>query len=100
MYHLKDKTNTEGKIHLIGAYGGTILICTSIAIDFKLWYISLGYIIFVVLIESSILKIKNKVLWLELIAIFVTWIVLYFEKCRISVSYSRTIVNEISNIQF
>lgn len=52
--------------HMLGAYGGVLLSQASIVYDFKMWYITL---IFIILSGTlMILNVNNKIWWVECVA--------------------------------
>ena len=70
----KDKMTNN--VHMIGAYGGVLLSQISIWYNYHMWYIT---IIFIILSGTLLLlKVKNKIWWVEVAAFLSICIVLYF----------------------
>ncbi|MFY9154119.1 MAG: hypothetical protein WAO52_19015 [Prolixibacteraceae bacterium] len=72
------RNRLEGKVHTISAVAGIFLSMLSLIIDFRYW---ISAVIFLILSLAIILsKIKNRTWWIEIAAILVFLVSLYFIK--------------------
>jgi len=74
----KIKKSMERKVHMVGSYVAVICSVLSTWVDFSLWWIALLYAITVILVSKDILKIRNKILWIELSAYFIILLILTY----------------------
>jgi hypothetical protein len=72
------KNKTEEIIHRIGAEGGILLAILAMWIDFNLWYLTIGYILFT--IGAIKFKLKNHTWWIEIVAFITVLLGLFIVK--------------------
>ena len=53
-------------VHFTGAYGGVALSQISIVYDYKMWYVTVAFVVLALILE--LLKVKNKIWWQEILA--------------------------------
>jgi len=63
----KIEKSLERKVHLIGSYLGVGFTILSIIFDFDKWYIGIPFILYIILSMTNIIKIKNKIWWIEIL---------------------------------
>ena len=64
-------------VHMIGAYSGVAFSQLSIAIDFKMYYVNILFIVLSLIIIAY--KIKNHIWWLEILAFSIICYVLGYQ---------------------
>jgi len=62
----KDGKKVEDEVHVIAAMGAVIIGMISMVINYKLWYIPIPLVLF--LIVTKVFKINNPTFWIEVIA--------------------------------
>lgn len=67
------------KLHIYGAYGGVGLSQLSIIFEHHMWYISALFLLLsiIIFLLSKYKGLKNKILWVELLAFMTMFIALY-----------------------
>jgi hypothetical protein len=67
-------------VHLYSAYAAVIFTVLSIIIDYNMWYMTLPLIVLALATTFNVIKISNKIWWLEIIAFIQVYVTLFINK--------------------
>lgn len=65
------------RVHVIGATGGILMAMASIIIDYGIWWIPAGYLVFTLLV--ALLNMRNHTYWIEVVAYYLVFVALMLE---------------------
>lgn len=68
------------KLHMILSIGGVLLTFVAFAIEYNMWIQSLLSLILIILVHQGVIKIKNKIWWIEAYTMMYSLITLFIHK--------------------
>lgn len=74
----KLEESIESKVHIIATYIGAGLGSLSVIFDFKWWFLGIPFIVTSLLLLTDILKLKNKIFWIEISAYIMLFLTILF----------------------
>lgn len=67
-------------VHLYSAYAAVLFTTLSIIIDYNMWYMTLPLVILALAIVFKVVKISNRIWWMEIIAFIQVYLTLLISK--------------------